>query len=57
MLEFKHHAKTAKLDIAYADAGPADGPAVILLHGWPDAARAWSRSRAAEQSGLSDHRP
>jgi len=23
------------LDIAYAELGPADGPAVILLHGWP----------------------
>lgn len=23
------------LDIGYVDVGPADGPAVILLHGWP----------------------
>jgi pimeloyl-ACP methyl ester carboxylesterase len=23
------------LDIAYAEAGPADGPVMILLHGWP----------------------
>ena len=23
------------LNIAYAEAGPADGPPVLLLHGWP----------------------
>src|SRR5690606_36804532 len=23
------------LNISYAEAGPADGPVVILLHGWP----------------------
>jgi pimeloyl-ACP methyl ester carboxylesterase len=29
------HVQTGLLDIAYAEVGPADGPPVILLHGWP----------------------
>ncbi|WP_028628153.1 alpha/beta fold hydrolase [Metapseudomonas resinovorans] len=29
------HVKAGLLDVAYAEAGPADGPVVILLHGWP----------------------
>lgn len=41
MLDFNLHAKTSKLDIVYAESGPTDGPPVLLLHGWPDAARAW----------------
>ena len=35
-------ADTPHLHIAYADAGPADGPVVLLLHGWPDDADTWS---------------
>ena len=32
---------TDLLEIAYADAGPRDGPPVLLLHGWPDSPRTW----------------
>ncbi|MBC8640921.1 alpha/beta hydrolase [Caballeronia sp. EK] len=42
MLDFARHARTPTLDIAYADSGPADGRIVLLIHGWPDAARAWN---------------
>lgn len=29
------HVNAGLLDVAYAETGPADGPLVILLHGWP----------------------
>lgn len=29
------HVKAGVLDVAYAEAGPAHGPVVICLHGWP----------------------
>ena len=29
------HVRTEVLNVAYHDAGPADGPPVILLHGYP----------------------
>jgi pimeloyl-ACP methyl ester carboxylesterase len=29
------HVKAGLLDVEYAEVGPADGPVVILLHGWP----------------------
>ncbi len=34
-------ARTRLLDITYEQYGPLDGPAVILLHGFPDSVRAW----------------
>ncbi|WJR77837.1 alpha/beta hydrolase [Bradyrhizobium sp. NP1] len=34
-LEPLRHAKTDVLEIAYHEAGPADGPVAILLHGYP----------------------
>ena len=34
-------AVTDHLEIAYTDAGPPDGPVVLLLHGWPDDASTW----------------
>ncbi|WP_163553402.1 alpha/beta fold hydrolase [Candidatus Frankia alpina] len=34
-------ARTEVLDISVEVTGPADGPPVLLLHGWPDAARGW----------------
>jgi pimeloyl-ACP methyl ester carboxylesterase len=35
--------RTPLLDIGYLEAGPADGPAVVLLHGFPDDAHAWEQ--------------
>jgi len=29
------HIDAGDLNVGYVDAGPADGPVVILLHGWP----------------------
>ena len=34
-------ARTATLEIAYEESGPAAGPPVILVHGFPDDPRAW----------------
>jgi pimeloyl-ACP methyl ester carboxylesterase len=34
--------RTDVLEIAYAEHGHPDGPPVLLLHGWPDAARGWA---------------
>lgn len=34
---------TPSLEIAVEESGPPDGPALILLHGWPDDPRTWDR--------------
>lgn len=33
---------TDVLELAWSGLGPEDGPPVLLLHGWPDAARGWA---------------
>lgn len=35
--------RTSLLDVAYLEDGPADGPPVLLIHGWPDDALTWHR--------------
>jgi pimeloyl-ACP methyl ester carboxylesterase len=34
--------RTAVLEIAYADHGDEAAPALVVVHGWPDAARGWT---------------
>jgi pimeloyl-ACP methyl ester carboxylesterase len=36
-------ATTPTLRSAYGTGGPADGPPVLLLHGWPDDPRTWDK--------------
>ena len=43
--------KTSLLNIAYEVAGPEDGHPVVLIHGFPDDARAWD----AVISGITPH--
>jgi pimeloyl-ACP methyl ester carboxylesterase len=33
--------RTELLEIAFEEGGPEDGPAVLILHGWPDAPCGW----------------
>jgi pimeloyl-ACP methyl ester carboxylesterase len=39
--------RTAALDCAYIERGPAHGPPVLLVHGFPDDARTWDAVAAA----------
>jgi pimeloyl-ACP methyl ester carboxylesterase len=34
---------TSMLEIGFNAAGPPDGPAILLLHGWPDDAATWDQ--------------
>jgi len=34
--------RTGVLDLSYEVSGPEDGPIVLMVHGWPDAARGWA---------------
>src|SRR5262249_41757592 len=34
-LEPLRYVRTDTLEVAYFESGPADGPPVVLLHGWP----------------------
>jgi pimeloyl-ACP methyl ester carboxylesterase len=43
-------AATSTLKIAYETGGPADGPPIILLHGWPDDPRTWDKVAPALQA-------
>ena len=46
------------LTVGYAEAGPANGPAVILLHGWPYDIHSYRRCHAvAGVGGLQGDRP
>lgn len=35
--------RTSVLEIFYEDSGPTKGSPVLMLHGWPDAPRGWTR--------------
>ena len=38
-----HSLRTSLLEIFYEDSGPTQGFPVLMLHGWPDAPRGWTR--------------
>jgi pimeloyl-ACP methyl ester carboxylesterase len=44
---------TPTLRVAYETGGPADGPPVLLLHGWPDDPRTWDDiAPALQEAGM-----
>jgi pimeloyl-ACP methyl ester carboxylesterase len=45
--------RTELLEIAFEEGGPEDGPAVLVLHGWPDAPRGWDADTDEIRSGKS----
>ena len=51
-LDAAKHIDAGVLNVAYVEAGPPVGPAVILLHGWPPIARrvqVLARERAGQR--------
>ena len=44
------------LSVGYAEAGPADGPAVLLLHGWPYDIHSFASAYAGKFTGKYEHR-
>jgi len=50
----QRNVRTAVLDIAYLESGPADGPPVVLLHGWPSDVHDWDE--VAAQLAAAGHR-
>lgn len=50
----KKSVRTDRLDIEYLEWHPAGRRTVVLVHGWPDSARTWTR--VAEQLAAAGHR-
>ncbi len=46
--------RTSVLEIAYLESGPADGPPVVLLHGWPSDVHDWDE--VARELAAAGHR-
>ena len=44
-------ARVNGIELHLAEAGPADGPPVVLLHGFPDSWKLWRHQVAADHLG------